>query len=67
MFATANSGTVFQIEYVTTSNLTLSPGCKGYSSYVTLYAISTLITNLTNDYIPSASINFECFENLESL
>jgi hypothetical protein len=27
--------------------LTLKPGCKGYSSYVTLYAISTLSTNLT--------------------
>jgi hypothetical protein len=44
--------------------LTLKPGCKGYSSYVTLYAISTLSANLTEDYIPSASINFECcFEN----
>ena len=44
--------------------LTLKPGCKGYSSYVTLYAISTLSANLTEDYIPSASINFDCcFEN----
>jgi hypothetical protein len=25
--------------------LTLKPGCKGYSYHVTLYAISTVITN----------------------
>lgn len=40
--------------------LTLRAGCKGYSSYVTLYAISTLTTNLTNDYVPSAPVNFDC-------
>jgi hypothetical protein len=27
--------------------LTLSSGCKGYSSYVTLYAVSTSIMNVT--------------------
>jgi hypothetical protein len=47
--------------------LTLKPGCKGYSSYVTLYAVSTLTTNLTNDYIPSAPIDFNCFEDTEKV
>lgn len=48
--------------------LTLEPGCKGYSSYVTLYALSTFYTNLTNDYVPSAPIDFDCcFEDLEKL
>jgi hypothetical protein len=47
--------------------LTLKPGCKGYSSYVTLYAISTFSTNLTNDYVPPATINFDCcFEELKN-
>jgi hypothetical protein len=40
--------------------LTMKPGCKGYSSYVTLYAASTYTTNSTNDYIPSATIDFDC-------
>jgi hypothetical protein len=47
--------------------LTLKPGCKGYSSYVTLYAISTFSTNLTNDCVPTAPINFDCcFEELKN-
>jgi hypothetical protein len=29
--------------------LTLKAGCKGYSSYVTLYATSTIVTNVTDD------------------
>jgi hypothetical protein len=46
--------------------LTLGAGCKGYSSYITLYAMSTLTTNVTNDYVPSAPIDFDCcFENLK--
>jgi hypothetical protein len=48
--------------------LTLNPGCKGYSSYVTLYAISTLSTNRTSDYVPPAPIIIDCcFENLENV
>ncbi|PNF23406.1 hypothetical protein B7P43_G12246 [Cryptotermes secundus] len=48
--------------------LTLKPGCKGYSSYVTLYAISMLSINSTNDYVPTAPVNFDCcFENLEDV
>jgi hypothetical protein len=46
--------------------LSLRDGCKGYSSHVTLYAISTIETNVTNDYVPSAPINFDnCFEDLK--
>jgi hypothetical protein len=44
--------------------LTLKPSCKAYSSYVTLYAMSTFTTNLTNNYISTATIDFDCcFEN----
>jgi hypothetical protein len=43
-------------------------GCKGFSSYVTLYAISTTVVNVTNDYVPSAPINFDnCFEHLKTV
>jgi hypothetical protein len=46
--------------------LTVRPECKGYPLYVTLYAISALMTNLTNDYVPSEYVNFDCcFENLK--
>jgi hypothetical protein len=45
--------------------LTLKPGCKGYSSHITLYATSTITTNLTEDYVPSAPVDFDCcFENI---
>jgi hypothetical protein len=48
--------------------LTLRAGCKGYSSYVTLYAVSTLTTNVTNDYVPSAPVDFDCcFQNLKKM
>jgi hypothetical protein len=48
--------------------LSLDQGCKGYSSYVILYASSTLTTNLTDDYIPSASIDFDCcFDGIEKV
>jgi hypothetical protein len=48
--------------------LTLRARCKGYSSYVTLHAISTLITHLTNDYVPTAPVDFDCcFENLKDI
>lgn len=48
--------------------LTLKPECKEYSSYVTLYAISTFYVNLTNDYVPSAPIDFDCcFEGVKDV
>jgi hypothetical protein len=48
--------------------LTLKPGCKGYSSYVTLYAISTVTTNMTSDFVPSVPVNFDCcFENIDDV
>jgi hypothetical protein len=49
-------------------NLSLKPGCKGYSSYVTLYAVSTFNTNLTNDYVPYAPVDLDCcFEDTEKV
>jgi hypothetical protein len=48
--------------------VTLKPGCKGYSSYVTLYATSTFVTNVTDDFVPTAPIDFDCcFENLKDV
>jgi hypothetical protein len=48
--------------------LTLRPSCKGYTSHVTLYAMSTFTSNVTNDYVPAATIDFDCcFENFEQL
>jgi hypothetical protein len=48
--------------------LTLQNGCKGYSSYVTLYAISTTVINVTSDYVPSAPMDFKnCFEDFKSI
>jgi hypothetical protein len=48
--------------------LTLSNGCKGYSSHVTLYAMSSTTVNVTDDYVPSAPINFDnCFEDLMNI
>jgi hypothetical protein len=48
--------------------LTLNSGCKGYSSYVTLYAVSTSIKNVTNDYVPSAPVIFDnCFEDMKDV
>jgi hypothetical protein len=49
--------------------LTMKNGCKGYSSYVALYAISTsVVNNVTNDYVPWAPANFDyCFEDLKSV
>jgi hypothetical protein len=48
--------------------LSLKSGCKGYSPYVTLYAMSTSITNITGDYVPIACIDFDCcFDNLEDV
>jgi hypothetical protein len=48
--------------------LTLKPECKGYSSYVTLYAMSTTVTNSSNDYVPYIPVDFDCcFEDLKNV
>jgi hypothetical protein len=48
--------------------LTLKPGCKSYSSYITLHAVSTITTNVTNDCIPSAPVDFNCcFEDVQKV
>jgi hypothetical protein len=47
--------------------LRLRNGCKGYSSRVILYAITTIEMNVTSDYVPSAPINFDnCLEDLKT-
>jgi hypothetical protein len=48
--------------------LTLKPGCKGYSCYTTLYAISSINVNVTNAYVPTIPVDFDCcFENFEDI
>jgi hypothetical protein len=48
--------------------LSLKPGCKGYSAYVTLYAMSILTVNLTNDFIPTVPIDFDCcFDDIQEV
>lgn len=43
-----------------TGILTLLPGCKGYSPYVTLYAMQIKDSNSSNDVVPIAEVNFDC-------
>jgi hypothetical protein len=51
-----------------TGKLTLSNECKGYSPYVTLYAMSSTTSNVPGDFVPSAPTNFECcFEDLKGI
>jgi hypothetical protein len=67
-FTVLCSGETTTLKLQKEGKLTLKPGCKGYSSYVKLYALSTFYTNLTNDYVPSAPIDFDCcFEDLEKV
>jgi hypothetical protein len=40
--------------------LTLQPGCKAYTSYVTLYAMSTTVKNISTDFLPTVPMNFDC-------
>jgi hypothetical protein len=48
--------------------LTLKTGCKGYSSQVTLYALSTIKVNATSDYVPSVPVNFEeCIKDWQTV
>jgi hypothetical protein len=45
--------------------LTLKLRCKGYSFHVTLYATSIIITHLSEDYVPSSLVDFDCcFEDI---
>jgi hypothetical protein len=73
MTAQVETFTVLCVQGTTTLKLqskgkiTLKAGCKGYSSHVTLYAISTIETNATSDYVPSAPVDFDnCFEEVKS-
>jgi len=41
--------------------LYLPPRCKGYSTHSTLYALSTLIRNTSQEYVlPLASVDIDC-------
>jgi hypothetical protein len=51
-----------------TGKLHLGSECKGYSPYVTLYAMSIRKFNMSGDYIPVAPIYFDCcFEDLKEI
>jgi hypothetical protein len=51
---------VRQIDLRGRGRLTLQPGCKAYTSYVTLYAMSTTVKNISNDFLPTIPMNFDC-------
>ena len=40
--------------------LTLNSNCKAFTTYVTLYAMTTKTTNNTEDYIPNINLNMDC-------
>jgi hypothetical protein len=49
-----------QVDLTGRGRLTLRPGCKAYTSYVTLYAMSTNIKNTSNDFLPTVPMDFDC-------
>jgi hypothetical protein len=49
-----------QVDLTGRGKLTLHPGCKAYTSYVTLYAMSTNVKNISNDFLPIVSMDFDC-------
>ena len=40
--------------------LSLKSNCKAFSSTVTLYALSKITTNLSNDFLPTIPIDYDC-------
>lgn len=51
---------VKQVDILKRGRLTLQPGCKAYTSYITLYAMSTTLRNISNDFLPTVPMNFDC-------
>jgi hypothetical protein len=51
---------VKQVDVRKRGKLTLQPGCKAYTSYVTLYAMSTTLRNISNDFFPTVPMDFDC-------
>jgi hypothetical protein len=51
---------VRQIDLNGRGNLMLQSGCKAYTSYVTLYAMSTIVRNISNDFLPTVPMDFDC-------
>jgi hypothetical protein len=51
---------VHQIDLNGRGRLTLQPGCKAYTSYVTLYAMLIIIRNVSNDFLPTTPTDFDC-------
>jgi hypothetical protein len=49
-----------QVDLSGRGRLTLQPGCKAYTSCVTLYAMSTTVKNTSNDFLPTIPMNFDC-------
>jgi hypothetical protein len=40
--------------------LTLQQQCKAYTIYVTLYAISKNYVNISQDFVPTIPLDFDC-------
>jgi hypothetical protein len=52
--------TTEQVEIKQKGKLTLQQQCKAYTTYVTLYAISTNIVNVSHDFVPTIPLDFDC-------
>jgi hypothetical protein len=52
--------TTEQVEIKGKGKLTLRQQCKAYTTYVTLYAISTSTVNVSQDFVPTIPIAFDC-------
>jgi hypothetical protein len=50
----------FQLTLQNRGKLSLPPRCKGYSTHTTLYALSTLTHNNSEDVLPLAPDNIDC-------
>ena len=56
-----------QVIIVNEGKLMLKQNCKAFSSYVTLYAITTVTTNVSTDFMPSVPIDFDCCFNIDKI
>ena len=52
--------TTKQVEIRQKGKLTLQEQCKAYTTYVTLYAISTNIVNVSQDFVPTIPLDLDC-------
>ena len=57
-FSTVCDDKVKPVDIKDRGKLTLQPGCKAYSS--TLYAMTTITKNVSNGFLPTVPMDFDC-------